>query len=476
MVAAPPSISGTLLETAQNAAGGKAGKPEQAALAARPAVEADNGTLEILIGDRIVDVTNYIKKHPGGRVLRFMAGTDGTDAFAQFHHRSKRAATTLARLPQREPQDRAELDRFRNVGNQALLADIRALESDLEKEGYFEPSPGHAVYRVAEIIFLHALGAWVLAQVPSGNGGLMQALTGCLVLAAALVMGIAQGRCGWLQHEGGHYSLTGSMKVDLRLQQCIYGVGCGMAGSWWRNQHNKHHATPQKVAHDVDLDTLPLVAFHSGAVTDTKIGRKLVKAWNGHWASLWLKNQAYLFSPIICGLVAFFWQLYLHPRHALRTGNTLELFWMGLRYVVFYSGLMGGLGWSFTGAFGFYVLYTQIAASYIFTNFAVSHTHLPVVGKEEHRNWAEYAAEHTMNCESHPLTNWWMAYLNFQIEHHLWPQMPQFRFPEVAPRVRKLFERHGQKYQVLPYWDAIRITLRNLDSVAHEAIELSSLS
>lgn len=42
----------------------------------------------------------------------------------------------------------------------------------------------------------------------------------------------------------------------------MYGLGCGMSGAWWRNQHNKHHATPQKMKHDVDLDTLPLVAFH----------------------------------------------------------------------------------------------------------------------------------------------------------------------------------------------------------------------
>ena len=34
-----------------------------------------------------------------------------------------------------------------------------------------------------------------------------------------------------------------------------------MSGSWWRNQHNKHHAMPQKIGHDVDLNTLPLVAF-----------------------------------------------------------------------------------------------------------------------------------------------------------------------------------------------------------------------
>ena len=49
--------------------------------------------------------------------------------------------------------------------------------------------------------------------------------------------------------------------MDRTLQIVLYGVGCGMSGSWWRNQHNKHHAMPQKIGHDVDLNTLPLVAF-----------------------------------------------------------------------------------------------------------------------------------------------------------------------------------------------------------------------
>lgn len=54
---------------------------------------------------------------------------------------------------------------------------------------------------------------------------------------------------------------TGNIKIDRALQIVLYGVGCGMSGSWWRNQHNKHHAMPQKIGHDVDLNTLPLVAF-----------------------------------------------------------------------------------------------------------------------------------------------------------------------------------------------------------------------
>lgn len=99
-----------------------------------------------------------------------------------------------------------------------------------------------------------------------------------------LLVGIGEGRCGWFMHEGGHYSLTGSyfqlysvfwnqllafenlvgkgvIAIDRTIQTIFYGVGCGMSAGWWRVQHNKHHSMPQKLGHDVDLDTLPLVAF-----------------------------------------------------------------------------------------------------------------------------------------------------------------------------------------------------------------------
>jgi fatty acid desaturase len=83
------------------------------------------------------------------------------------------------------------------------------------------------------------------------------------VISGCVVLGIVEGRCGWLMHEGGHLSLTGRIGVDHLLQVVTYGLGCGMSAAWWRNQHNKHHAMPQKLEHDVDLNTLPLVLFHS---------------------------------------------------------------------------------------------------------------------------------------------------------------------------------------------------------------------
>jgi len=122
-----------------------------------------------------------------------------------------------------------------------------------------------------------------------------------------------------------------------------------------------------------------------------------------------------------------------------------------------------------------YILYVNLGGAYIFTNFAVSHTHLPTVPKDDRtKTWVHYSCEHTMNVGlDNPLVTWWMSYLNYQIEHHLFPSMPQFRFAkkEVSGRVRELFEKHGFQYLEMGYFDAVKVTLDNLDQVAKDAME-----
>jgi len=256
-------------------------------------------------------------------------------------------------------------------------------------------------------------------------------------------------------HEGGHNSLSGNIQIDRMLQVWTYGLGCGMSGGWWRSQHNKHHAAPQKLKHDADLDTLPLVAFNAACTMGI---RNLV-------VRKWLQAQAYLFMPLTCFLVVLGWQLFLHPRFIVRTSTWSEVPPLLVRYYATFAFVFSGFSWA--GAITCYLLVQQLAGSYIFTNFSLSHTHLDVTQKDEHLHWCEYSSDHTTNLSNHWFVNWWMAYLNFQIEHHLFPSMPQFRHPQVSLRVRTLFQKHGLKYDVRGYFSCLGDTLKNLHDVGN---------
>jgi fatty acid desaturase len=299
-----------------------------------------------------------------------------------------------------------------------------------------------------EIVLMHVVGIYLLFH---GTSLAQQA-------AGITIFGVASGRCGWLMHEGGHYSLTGHIPTDRGLQIVLYGVGCGMSGSWWRNQHNKHHSMPQKIGHDVDLNTLPLVAFTSKVVK--KIGVNLKS---------WIALQAYLFPLITTFLVATGWQFYLHPRHIVRTKNIYEGASLITRLALWTYFITGTFGLKNSALI--YFCYNWVASNYIFINFAVSHTHLDTVDKEDTQvDWVRYAAYHTMNVSPGPLkfVDWWMSYLNYQIEHHLFPSMPQFRHPIVSNRIRELFKKHDIRYDQRDYLTSMYVTFKNLSEVGVE--------
>ncbi len=44
------------------------------------------------------------------------------------------------------------------------------------------------------------------------------------------------------------------------------------------------------------------------------------------------------------------------------------------------------------------------------------------------------------------LTDFLQGFLNYQIEHHLWPDLPPRKYRQAAPRVRAICERHGVPY------------------------------
>ena len=397
--------------------------------------------IKLLIDGTVYDVTDFIKKHPGGSVIKYYANSDATAAFNEFHYRSKSAKKILQSLPIVAEKN----DTMNYPKNKELLTDFYILKQKLVNMGYFKPSISHVTYRGLEIALLFFV-ATLGFHLKLFN-----------IVIACFIFGIAEGRCGWFMHEAGHYSLTGNIVIDRKIQNIFYGLGCGMSSTYWRNQHNKHHATPQKLKHDVDLNTLPLVAFHSSIAQ--KVKNPILKTW--------IHYQSYYFSPVITTLVVLFWQFYLHPRFCLRTRNSTEIKFLMARLVGWTTLCMLN-GWSVKKSILIYLLKTIISANYIFVNFAVSHTHRDIVQENEYQDWVHYSANHTTNCNPSILCNWWMSYLNFQIEHHLFPSLPQFRTPLVAPYVKSLFKKHGLVYDSRSYITCLSDTFTNLSNVGKQ--------
>ena len=392
------------------------------------------------------DVTNF--KHPGGSIINYLltkTGADATETFKEFHMRSKKAQLMLKSLPKRFAGMRAL-----SVSEEQMLNAFKEFRRQLEVEGFFDPSLAHVYFRIGELVALFCLGLVLLSL-----GGFAYRVAGLVVL------GLFSGRCGWLQHEGGHNSLTGRISVDKSLQSAFIGFGLGTSASMWNSMHEKHHATPQKIGHDMDLDTTPLAAFFDTAVEKNR---------SRGASKLWLRFQAYTFLPITSGaFVMLFWLFYLHPRKVIRSKKWEEGFWMLASHIVrpaLMCYAMGGGETTFLKAYLMHWVTLWLAGMYLFGHFSLSHTHTATLEADENANWVEFAVHHTVDINpENPLINWVMGYLNCQVIHHLFPNMPQYKQPEVSRRLKRFCKEWGLEYTIISYAEAWRRTMSNLDEV-----------
>jgi linoleoyl-CoA desaturase len=69
------------------------------------------------------------------------------------------------------------------------------------------------------------------------------------------------------------------------------------------------------------------------------------------------------------------------------------------------------------------------------------------------------------NIEGSPLFHVMSGNLGYQVEHHLYPDMPSSRYGEIAPRVREVCKRYGLPYNTGPFskqWGNVQRTILRL--------------
>ncbi len=76
---------------------------------------------------------------------------------------------------------------------------------------------------------------------------------------------------------------------------------------------------------------------------------------------------------------------------------------------------------------------------------------------------------HTINSTPTMFCTWFTGYLNYQIEHHLFPQIPHPQLPRVAPLVQQLLAKHGVEYDIRSLSTGLAAVVDNLHQVATTA-------
>lgn len=291
------------------------------------------------------------------------------------------------------------------------------------------------------------------------------------ILAAAMVAFVWIGESWWqlftaagfaiiftqiamLGHDAAHRQIFRSGRSNDWASLVIGDLLVGMSYGWWRHKHTRHHANPNKVGADPDID-LPVISFTPAQAARR---RNPLTAWLvGH--------QGAFFFPILL--------LEGISLHASGIGRVLRREHVDRRWVeiLFLSVRLGG----FT-TLVFLVLSPGIAAVflavqlglfgfYMGSSFAPNHKGMPLVPARLKLDFLRRQVLMSRNIRGGVFVDAAMGGLNYQIEHHLFPSMPRPHLRRAAPIVRDYCERLGIPYTQTSLFASYGIVLRYINRV-----------
>ncbi|MEJ3404726.1 acyl-CoA desaturase [Rathayibacter sp. YIM 133350] len=245
-----------------------------------------------------------------------------------------------------------------------------------------------------------------------------------LLIAGAL--GIIFTQFAFLAHEASHRQVLDSGPANDRLGRIIGTAFVGMSYSWWMSKHSRHHANPNRVGKDPDIDFDTISFTEESAAKQTGI------------LAFITRRQGYLFFPLL-----MFEGVNLHvtsvrtlfARHRVE-GRTLELSLIAARFAVY----LGLVFWFLPLGMAFAFLGVQLAVFgvYMGASFAPNHKGMPIVGADEKLDFFTKQVRTSRNISGGLWASVLMGGLNYQVEHHLFPSMPR---PHLA-KARLIVKEH----------------------------------
>jgi len=306
-----------------------------------------------------------------------------------------------------------------------------------------------AMYLKTAVIFVWLTGSWALL--------VFAAQTWWQALPAAVSLAMALAAVGFsIQHDGGHNAYSRRRWVNKLAARSLDLVG---ASSYlWHWKHAVIHHTYTNV---------------TGVDTDIEIGAAV--RVTPHQERRWFHRWQHLYLFPLYGITAARWHLWGDFKE-VATG------WMGPHRIprpkgrdlrIFVGGKLFSVGWFLVLPMVFHPVWLVLCAYLLITAmmgvamsivFQLAHcvgeADFPVPDPQTDRledSWAVHQVATTVDfARGNRALSWWLGGLNFQIEHHLFPQVCHVHYPAIAPIVEQTCQEYGIPYRAHPtFWAGI---------------------
>lgn len=298
-------------------------------------------------------------------------------------------------------------------------------------------------------------------------------MAGWMIFPLSIVMGIGMAGIGMsVMHDAAHGSSSDKKWLNSLLSKTIYLIG-GSAFTW-NIQHNvKHHTFTNISGHDEDIDTKAIIRLSPQAPLK-KIHR-------------FQYIYAFFFYTLmtIAKLSNDFRQLadynrtgYTQRQNAKPKQEQVKLIAFKLLYILLFLGLpllFSSFSWGLV-LLGFLVMHLTAGGimSIIFQMAHVTegadHPSLNADGNIENE-WAIHELLTTVNfARNNRMLGWFVGGLNFQIEHHLFPQICHVHYRKISPIVEQTAKDFGLRYNLQPtFFKAVLSHAKMLKALGRQA-------
>ncbi|WP_394555094.1 fatty acid desaturase family protein [Agromyces sp. MMS24-JH15] len=272
-----------------------------------------------------------------------------------------------------------------------------------------------------------------------------------LLMAGAL--GIIFTQFAFLAHEASHRQVLESGPANDRVGRILAAGVVGISYSWWMTKHTRHHANPNKLGKDPDIefDTISFVE------TDAAKQRGLL--------ALITRRQGWLFFPLLTleGLNLHYRSMgTLFARGPVK-GRWIELGLIAARFAIY----LGAIFWVLPLGMAFAFLGVQLAVFgvYMGASFAPNHKGMPIIPADAKLDFLSKQVLTSRNVSG----GWWasalLGGLNYQVEHHLFPNMPRPHLAQAREIVREYCRTLDVPYTETTLLRSYGIVIRYLNRV-----------
>ncbi|MFZ5942244.1 MAG: fatty acid desaturase family protein [Bacteroidota bacterium] len=356
--------------------------------------------------------------------------------------------------------------RFNSPVNQEFIIELRQkVAAYFEERQLSKYGNGKLIPKALFMFALYLLPYFLMISgIISSFGGVLL----CWILIGAGKAGVGMA----VMHDANHSSFSANQQINHWLGKSMYLLGGFPAN--WRYQHNTmHHGFTNIEGYDEDIDPGPYLRI------------------SPHKPRLGIHRFQHLYAWFLYSLMTLSWviskdlaQLNRYHRQGISLSSKLSyrqlvlslIMAKAIYFTVFLVLPVLILPFAWYWCLFFFLMMHFTSGFILTTIFQTAHVMissdypLPDENGMMENNWAIHQLKTTSDfAPGNRLLSWFIGGLNYQIEHHLFPNISHVHYPAIAPIVRETASRYGLPYYVQPgFFSALKAHAAMLRKLGRE--------